>query len=317
MLFEIVVCAIHCPPFVQYIGSYNLQNLLCAFMFPRIYLLFRFMAIRSRLFTPSGRFIENITRVEFSYAMVFKTALYRSPLLTLCIVFGTLMSVSSYCIFIFERWSAFMTPETDDDNRMHLTNITWLTFITVFTVGYGDIFPLTHEGRVVAILAACTGTSITALLIAVVSNALTLDDGEKKVVTFLDRDEYRKQVKEAAARCIQAAYFRWKSESSHRREIIVRSGPPKLLDPQELEHELYFQLKEWREIKRTGRLVQQENDISGEVALTTLQNAVDSIAKDLQNLTTHVHQALELQGMGDSGLQGPRGKLLTVPQSST
>ena len=43
----------------------------------------------------------------------------------------------------------------------------YFTFITGLTIGYGDIVPVTHLGRVVAVLTGLQGVLITGLIIAV------------------------------------------------------------------------------------------------------------------------------------------------------
>jgi uncharacterized membrane protein len=51
--------------------------------------------------------------------------------------------------------------------EMSFANALYFTFVTGLTVGYGDIAPATHIGRILAILTALQGILITGLIVAV------------------------------------------------------------------------------------------------------------------------------------------------------
>jgi len=63
----------------------------------------------------------------------------------------------------------------------------WWTFITITTVGYGDYFPVTFEGRVVAIVLITTGVGMFGSLTAVLSSWILSPEDERA------RDEAIKQ----------------------------------------------------------------------------------------------------------------------------
>ena len=81
----------------------------------------------------------------------------------------------------------------------------WWTFITITTVGYGDYYPVTFEGRIVAIVLITTGvglfSSLTAILASWILNPQEerrREEAVKKEVNEL-KDEIR-QLKEMIAR---------------------------------------------------------------------------------------------------------------------
>ena len=59
----------------------------------------------------------------------------------------------------------------------------YFTFVTAFTIGYGDIAPVTPEGRVLCLLVGFIGMIVTGLVIAINTRALanTVRDEQKQV----------------------------------------------------------------------------------------------------------------------------------------
>lgn len=64
-------------------------------------------------------------------------------------------------------------------------NTIWLVIITVLTVGYGDMYPITDMGKVIAIFAGFGGLLLSAALITMVHKYLTLTEDEKAVMDFI------------------------------------------------------------------------------------------------------------------------------------
>jgi voltage-gated potassium channel len=56
--------------------------------------------------------------------------------------------------------------------KMPFSDALYFTFITGLTIGYGDIAPVTHMGRIIAILTGFVGLIITGLIAAIAVFAL-------------------------------------------------------------------------------------------------------------------------------------------------
>jgi len=63
-----------------------------------------------------------------------------------------------------------------------IPNSMWYTLITMTTVGYGDVVARTPVGKTIAIGMIFAGAYLTALLIAVQSNLLSLKDSGKSAI---------------------------------------------------------------------------------------------------------------------------------------
>ena len=59
------------------------------------------------------------------------------------------------------------------------------------TVGYGDIYPRTLIGRIIDVILIVWGSVIVSLIIVVLTNSLTMDMSEKRVLTVLNRLELK------------------------------------------------------------------------------------------------------------------------------
>ena len=57
----------------------------------------------------------------------------------------------------------------------------WLMLVTMTTVGYGDIYPTTYFGRVIAIAGCVAGTFILSLLVVFLNQTISFDDVERNV----------------------------------------------------------------------------------------------------------------------------------------
>ena len=59
-------------------------------------------------------------------------------------------------------------------------NSMYLSFITAFTIGYGDITPVTIIGRVLSVIIGLIGIIFTGLVIAIATRALVSTIEEEK-----------------------------------------------------------------------------------------------------------------------------------------
>jgi len=68
----------------------------------------------------------------------------------------------------------------NDPNYIAYSDTFWVIIITMMTVGYGDIYPDTHLGRLVAFFAILAGMFIVSLLVVTLSGIVEFTTEEKK-----------------------------------------------------------------------------------------------------------------------------------------
>jgi hypothetical protein len=95
-------------------------------------------------------------------------------------IFGFLLRTFEYGFESNENFE-YKGNAITNPNFQHYTDTFWVIIITMMTVGYGDIYPSTHFGRIVVFISALFGTILTSLLIAAMGSFVTFSPKEKKV----------------------------------------------------------------------------------------------------------------------------------------
>lgn len=74
----------------------------------------------------------------------------------------------------------------------------WWTFVTITTVGYGDFFPVTAEGRIVAMILITTGVGMFGSFTAVLASWIMDSSNERKMEDQIVKEvsDLRSEVKE-------------------------------------------------------------------------------------------------------------------------
>lgn len=104
----------------------------------------------------------------------------------------------SYQLRLFERHV--------NSNFSHITTAMWNNMITMLTIGYGDVFPKSHMGRLIGIVIAGWGAFYVSLFVVALYNILDFESPEKKAFMLLERLLAKEDLRLEAARCLGAAY---------------------------------------------------------------------------------------------------------------
>ncbi len=92
----------------------------------------------------------------------FKSVITRATL-KVFIVFLILIFSAATFVFVFEK-------QLNPNEYHNLWDSVWWVFVTIFTVGYGDIKPITPGGRLVAIFIMLVGVSMVSTITATISS---------------------------------------------------------------------------------------------------------------------------------------------------
>ena len=113
---------------------------------------------------------------------------------------ATFMSlfVFSYTIRLFERQL--------QSNFYHITTSMWCVFITMTTVGYGDVYAKSHAGRAITVLCSGIGVVLVSLFVVCLNNILSFDQAQEKSFNLLSRLSLKDSLRVHAVGMLCATY---------------------------------------------------------------------------------------------------------------
>ena len=174
---------------------YNLNDILtmiCSFKSSYLLglLLFRTAFGTSR----SGR-VTSMFGCTISLRFIIKCILKQKPLsaLTTLLLYGVLFF--GFLIMVAE---SPIDKVVLHDIKFSYQNSCWLVIITMTTVGYGDINPMTEIGKLVIIFISLFGIVVVSLMVVIISKELEFSGPEGNAYTVLRKLQYKEQLKISA-----------------------------------------------------------------------------------------------------------------------
>ena len=126
-----------------------------------------------------------------------KCIINRRPFAFISVVGLILVTLSGICLRVFER-------SIEGNQFGYVWNGFWVIVITETTVGYGDIIPLSHLGRIICIISALFGTFLMSFFVLVIHNSTELSANEMKLYEdFKYKVALNSKLKEFGVRLIQ------------------------------------------------------------------------------------------------------------------
>ena len=132
-----------------------------------------------------------------------KCKLIINPMQSVIIMFVGTVCIFAYLVRIFEI--PYLRLTKDNTTFDSYFNAVWFTVVTLTTIGYGDVSPGTHPGKIVTILLGFWGAIFLALLVATVSNIFNLSHDQALALRHVRLTRHAAQ-----AICTSIQYFRAK-----------------------------------------------------------------------------------------------------------
>ncbi|CAD8091115.1 unnamed protein product [Paramecium sonneborni] len=160
-----------------------------------------------------------IYSVDFGPHFIFKVAIREHPYQTLCGLFCIGLFIFSYQLEISERSLLRTQKEVLSYN---FNNSFWVCMITIFTVGYGDIYPSTDLGRFSMTLGLFYGVALTSLFTAILYADLQPFSQERRSITLLDKANLKISIKQFAQKAMLNLF---KLQSYLYRQKNIKNNP--------------------------------------------------------------------------------------------
>ena len=147
----------------------------------RIWFIFKYYLVSSPSYTKRSFRIAKINNVRLGLKFPFKANMTDSSLIINIILYIMCLFVCSYNLRIFERYF----DEYNESNLGNYLNDLWCVFISMTTVGYGDISPKSLLGRLMIIIGCMFGVFLMGLMVVSVTSYLNIVGVESNVYNIL------------------------------------------------------------------------------------------------------------------------------------
>ncbi len=146
----------------------------------------------------NNRKLKNSIYNGFSFLIKSVYSQWRN-LLTITLIFLIMVFVLACLTFGFDKIGDninFKFPDEEHSDKINFFESFWWVYITISTIGYGDIYPLTFWMRIWAIFISLIGISFIALYTAVIVNGFTQEfqKRRKKISKIELYEEYLKKI---------------------------------------------------------------------------------------------------------------------------
>ncbi|KAL3107522.1 hypothetical protein niasHT_014239 [Heterodera trifolii] len=249
ILLELVLCAVVPLPLLRLpCGG---DAFACALMFLRLYWLPRVLHLRSRLSTDAAaKSIAGLNCVKTDTRFLLKRMLFLHP--------GPTLSAFVFCFWLIGAYILRLCESNDEMDVLSYYNTLWMMCVTFLTIGYGDIYPMTACGRIMAIVTGIVGVCVASMIVAVIVQKISLSQAEERVHKFMAKTKFSKKLKVTAARVLTESWFVYKN----------RQNPDKLKYHQCRQSAAIYAL---RKLRKEQRMFHAEDNCTSidEVARTT------------------------------------------------
>jgi len=80
------------------------------------------------------------------------------------------VAATSFCVMVFSAIAVLNFEDLPESNIKNAGDAFWWAFVTMTTVGYGDKYPLTAEGRIIACILMTAGAGLFATLTGLIAS---------------------------------------------------------------------------------------------------------------------------------------------------
>jgi hypothetical protein len=225
--------------------SRPLNSLMTIISFFRFYFVFRSFLYQSSFMDPESKKICRMYNFESDIFYCLKSMIKNSPLKIYFFSLVIFVFIFSYSIRIFER----VIEIYDFDNYW---NSIWYVFITMLTVGYGDLTSKTNEGRIIVMISCAVGCFLISMMIVAVTNIFTFNINEVNAFIIMERSAKISET-ELTAKKVVYNFTKILSKSSYKQ--ILANHPHKLKN-------LLKNIKKFQDVMYNSYCADADNDIS-------------------------------------------------------
>ena len=246
LLLEAMIHFIHPITFLETsAGTQTFYEISECFIFLRLYLILRILYQSSHIYRMRFDIINSNRELQrlgyrISASSTFKILFYQN---TALVVIGLFI----LCIFVYGFWM-FVIERNNNDQFTFLFDSYWYVWVSMSTIGYGDMSPFSTTGRIVAIMIAGTSFFVLTLFAGIVTNLLQPTREQKYVASYSAQKAADKEYREAAGKMLLQAFKEWKAQKSTRWSELSAGGTMSKRSPA-----MYGAIKSFRAARLAAR----------------------------------------------------------------
>jgi len=214
MIFELIITTIGPQIFLkdveyhEYVYDYDVtiihpvNNLLCCFVWIKLYVIIRTILLTNKFTTPRAQRVCLLNGWFADLTFSFRAKFKESPNAILITSFFLSGVICAYMLRIFERPLSEISGHRFDQ---FWTSVWWI-FVTMTTVGYGDVFPKSYGGRLIGAFLCLWGVLLVSLFVVTISDFLEFNHSEKNSYVLIKRLVYREELRKIASIFIASMY---------------------------------------------------------------------------------------------------------------
>jgi hypothetical protein len=203
-------------------GAGTVYEVSQSFIFLRLYLLFRVLYINSRIYQQREEIVKSNrelreTGYEVSVTSTAKIVFYKYPSIAV-------LSMTAMSVVVLGFWM-FVTERDNNSQFESLWDCYWFVWVSVATIGYGDMTAITTTGRIIVLIIAVCSLFITTVFAGIVTNLLSPTREQRLVSSYLSLNEAQKIYRAAAGALIVAAFDERKRNRDKPHGLGTRRSP--------------------------------------------------------------------------------------------
>ena len=200
LIIEMIFIGVFFPPYlnVAITGvlldlyfTYNYDAIFSIIIILKSYLILRVYSYFSKWTSEEAKEICKKYKISNGIPFALKAELKFRPFI---ILFLSILIIVALCAFALRTFEyGVINPKEhyknliDGNDLVYLLNCFWVIIITMVTVGYGDLYPRSHLGRGIVIIAAILGMLLTSLMIVSLGNLTEFTEQEKKAYNIIKK----------------------------------------------------------------------------------------------------------------------------------
>ena len=313
MIIEIIFLIVHTPPFfndmvINY--KYTTVNyeevipiyvdlFISAFILTRVYLLFKYYANYSKWGGVFASMVCSECNAKGGFIFTYKAGIKEHSFIFVIVFMVFTILIFGYTLRNCEISFIKDVPEKYFQDWTHISNGFWFMTTNILLLGYGDYYPTTFLGRIIAFVTCIWGIILEGFLIKAILNLIKMD--KKEEAAYNDVEQYLEECnyKKTALKLIHQVYNTNIILENLKKEKKKKKGD--LKDELFKERKIYFNKLAWklRKLLRDFSKMRknkekQEREVSVQNLMTKINLAInDNTNYLLRNIQTQINTLLE------------------------